>query len=471
MFDQSGNSIALPVLLVDNEPQSLQDATVALNTSGFPDVLTLNDGRQVFSLLAEREVGVIVFDLGVPQIPGQTILEQVGADYPDTPVVVTSTAGDLEVAVQCMQAGAVDYLVKPVEWSRLAASVKRALQMCSWRAGFRSFRERFLRGTLHEREAFAEIVTHDRAMLANFRYIEAIAPSPLPVLITGETGTGKELIAKAIHRLSKRCGEIVAVNAAGLDDTLFSDALFGHSTGAFTGADRTRDGLIRTAGEGTLFLDEIGDLSIASQVKLLRLLQDGTYYRLGADRSQKSNARIIVATNCDLAELVAAGRFRKDLYFRLRTHQLHLPPLRQRRGDISLLITFFAGEAARVLGKPVPAIPRAIYDLLQAHDFPGNIRELQAMVFDAVARYEGIVLSSQSFRESICSKPAVTSVNLFPERLLPLRQAEEALTEEALARAGGNQAVAATLLGISRQALNKRLSRRRHSASISDTIR
>jgi DNA-binding NtrC family response regulator len=402
----------------------------------------------------------------LPEVSGQTILKQVAGDYPDTAVIVTSSAADLETAVQCMQSGAVDYLVKPVEQVRLTASISRALQLCSLRAGFRSLKERFLNATPQPHNAFAGIVTQDRAMFANFRYIEAIAPSPQPVLITGETGTGKELVAAAIHRLSGRSGELVAVNVAGLEDTLFSDTLFGHAKGAFTGADRARDGLIATAGEGTLFLDEIGDLTVPSQVKLLRLLQDGTYYPLGADRPHYSRARIIVATNCDIADLAAAGTFRKDLYFRLRTHHLQLPPLRQRQGDIPLLANFFAGEAARVLGKSVPALPRALYDQLQAHDFPGNVRELQAMMFDAVARHQGSVLSLQSFREAISGKPVPAPLtDSFPERLPALREAEEALTDEALVRAHGNQGIAANLLGISRQALNKRLSRRRHSMS------
>jgi DNA-binding NtrC family response regulator len=457
--------LALPILLVDNESRLLHSTSSTLRTSGFPEVLAIDDVRKVMTLLAEREIGVVVLDLAIGHVSGRAILEQVGADYPDTPVIVTSTASDLDTAVQCMQAGAVDYLVKPLERSRLVSSVRRALQMCSLRAGFRSVRECFLGSTTREREAFSGIVTQDPAMFANFRYIEAIAPSPQPVLITGETGTGKELVAEAIHRISKRPGELVAVNVAGLEDTLFSDTLFGHVKGAFTGADRTRDGLISTAAAGTLFLDEIGDLTVPSQVKLLRLLQDGTYYPLGADRPLQSRARIIVATNCDVVELAAAESFRKDLYFRLRTHHLQLPPLRQRRGDIPLLTNFFANEAAQVLGRSAPTLPRALYELLQAYDFPGNIRELQAMVFDAVARHHGNVLSLQSFREAIHTKPAPVVADGFPERLPELRQAEEALTEEALARAGGNQSVAATLLGISRQALNKRLSRRRHSDS------
>jgi two-component system, NtrC family, nitrogen regulation response regulator GlnG len=463
----------LPVLLVDDEPQLLHSASIALRTSGFPNVLTIEDGRKVLPLLAEQDVGVIVLDLAMPNVSGHAILEQVAADHPDIPIIVMTATGDLEVAVHCMQSGAVDYLVKPVEPSRLASSVRRALEARSLRAELLNLKERLLTDKPHQREAFADIITQDRAMFAIFRYLEAVASSPQPVLIIGETGTGKELVARALHRLSKRAGELVAVNVAGLDDTLFSDSLFGHVKGAYTGADKTREGLITTAADGTLFLDEIGDLTTPSQVKLLRLLQDGSYYPLGADRPRQSLARIIVATNCDLGQPASEGKFRKDLYFRLRTHQLQLPPLRQRRDDIPLLINYFVEDAARVLAKSAPTIPDSLYALLRTYDFPGNVRELQAMVFDAIARHQGGVLPLQSFKEAIGSKPALSMEplqdsatalsNLFPDRLPTLCEAEDALTNEAMARAGGNQGIAAGMLGISRQALNKRLSRRKDS--------
>jgi two-component system, NtrC family, nitrogen regulation response regulator GlnG len=266
----------------------------------------------------------------------------------------------------------------------------------------------------------------------------------------------------------------VSVNMAGLDDTLFSDTLFGHARGAYTGAERSREGLLTTAADGTLFLDEIGDLAIPSQVKLLRLLQDGSYYPLGADQTRQSRARIIVATNADVEPFVAEGRFRKDLYYRLRTHHLKLPPLRQRTSDLPSLVSHFVDKSARVLNKTVPAIPPALYSLLKTYSFPGNVRELEAMTFDAVTRHQGAVLSLQSFKEAIGVTSSLIEVEPqfssapegpFPDRLPTLHEAEEALINEALARADGNQGVAAGLLGISRQALNKRLSRRGHPSS------
>jgi DNA-binding NtrC family response regulator len=474
---------ALPVLLVDDEPPVLHSANIALRTSGIAHVITVDDSRAVLPLLAEQEVGVLVLDLTMPHISGQALLEQVAGDYPDIPIILMTATNDLETAVQCMQTGAIDYLVKPVEENRLVSSVKRAMEIRMLRAEVLSLKDRLLTDTPPRREAFAEIITQSRAMLAIFRYLEAIASSPQPVLITGETGTGKELVARALHRLSARPGELVAVNVAGLDDAMFSDTLFGHTRGAFTGAERVRDGLITTTAEGTLFLDEVGDLTVASQVKLLRLLQDGTFYPLGADRPRQSRARIVCATNAEVTQQVNAGTFRKDLYYRLRTHHLHLPPLRARTGDLPLLVQSFVGKAAGMLGKEAPTVPLALYQLLNTYSFPGNVRELEALVFDAVARHQGATLSLHSFKETlgdtppfaVAEAPAEPPAALmagFPERLPTLKEAEEALIEalitEALRRADGNQGVAAGLLGISRQALNQRLRRRQqpeHSAT------
>ena len=260
---------------------------------------------------------------------------------------------------------------------------------------------------------------------------------------------------------------------------MFSDTLFGHLRGAFTGAERPREGLLTSAADGTVFLDEIGDLAVSSQVKLLRLLQDGTMYPLGADRPRQNRARIVVGTNCDVGEAVKSGTFRKDLYFRLRTHHVHLPPLRARMGDLPLLVNHFVEKAARELGRTAPTVPLALFQLLQTYSFPGNVRELEALVFDAVARHQGVTLSLQSFKDVISGEPrlplerepaslSTPLASLFADRLPTFREAEEALIAEARRRAGGNQGVAAGILAISRQALNKRLSRRRQGDQSAD---
>lgn len=317
-------------------------------------------------------------------------------------------------------------------------------------------------------EAFANIITRNEAMLSIMQHVESIATSTGPVLITGETGVGKELVAKAIHALSGRKGNLVAVNVAGLDDNVFSDTLFGHEKGAFTGADRKRGGQVQKADGGTLFLDEIGDLNAASQVKLLRLLQEGEYLPLGSDDPQFSDCRILTATNANIWDLQRSDNFRRDLNFRLRTHHIHIPPLRERIDDIRPLVDYSLSAAAQSLGKSKPEVPEQLYALLEAYFFPGNVRELQAMVFDAISRHEAGSLSINVFQAHI----AMTRENMadeksesmnkaaalfFPEKLPTLKEANRMLVFEAMKRAEGNQTNAAAMLGISRQAIGKRL--------------
>ncbi len=318
----------------------------------------------------------------------------------------------------------------------------------------------------------AGIITQNKDIFSVFEYIHSIAESSQPILITGETGTGKELIAKTIHKSSKVRGEMVTVNAAGLDDNVFSDTLFGHTKGAFTGADRVRRGLIEKAGFGTLFLDEIGDLSSMSQVKLLRLLQEGEYLPIGQDESKHSNARILTATNVNLWLLEGKGRFRKDLNFRLRTHHINIPPLKDRLDDLPLLVDHFLEKAAKKLNKKKPTPPKELIPLLSTYSFPGNIRELEAMVFDAVSRHTERIISLKTFKshmdrmqkaekknrgEEENGQPFVT----FPEELPTIKETTQILVDEAMKRAAGNQTIASKMLGISRQALGKRLKNHR----------
>ena len=467
----------LPVLLVDDEPQQLRSASMILRASGIANVMTLDDSREVLPLLEARDIGVLVLDLMMPHLSGTTLLQHVAEVYPDLPVILMTARNDLDTAVDCMRRNASDYLVKPVAKNRLVAAIQRALEIRGLRDEVLSLKDRMLTNELRHPTAFSAIITQSRAMQAMFRYVEAVATSPQPVLITGETGTGKELLARAAHQLSGAAGELIAVNVAGLDDAMFSDTLFGHEKGAFTSAEQRREGLITQAQGGTLFLDEIGDLSMASQVKLLRLLQEGAYYPLGADRSRRSHARIVAATNYDVVERVNTGLFRKDLYYRLRAHHLHIPPLRERREDIPLLTQHFLEQAAQELGKTAPTPPIELLQLLSTYAFPGNVRELEAMVFDAVAHHPGGNLSLKRFREVIqCSQPlesdGAPQVGLptylrarFPDRLPTLKEAEEALIAEALQRVDGNQGLAANLLGLTRQALNKRLTRRKSASA------
>jgi DNA-binding NtrC family response regulator len=377
--------------------------------------------------------------------------------------------------VECMKSGAFDYLVKPVDDVRLLACVRRAMSLSEARHENKVLKDYLLTDKLEHPEAFSEILTCDKAMRAVFQYIEAVAGTLLPVLITGETGVGKELIARAVHRLSGRPGEFLPVNVAGVDDLFFSDTLFGHKKGAFTGADRDRRGLIEQASGGTLFLDEIGDLHLESQVKLLRLLEERKYYPVGSDMPKPADVRIVVATHRDIESLQNQELFRRDLFYRLRTHHVHLPPLRERKGDIPLLAEHFLEQASKTLGKKKVTPPRELFTLLSAYHFPGNIRELEGMIFDAVSQHKSGVLSLESFKEKIHfiqkgeQAPSgrgpecfpETAEMIFPERLPTIKEIEWRLIAETMKRAGGNQTIAARMLGLSRRALNNRLRRSR----------
>jgi two-component system response regulator HydG len=458
----------LPVVLVDDEEEILFGASYLLNTHGISPVVTFADGRELLPFLEREAAGLIVLDLFMPQISGTDLLTDLTRQHPDTPVVVMTASQEVETAVSCMKEGAFDYLVKPVEESRFVSSVRRALEVRSLRRQVGSLRHSLMGNGVEHPEAFAHIVTNNRRMGAVFQYVEAIAESSEPVLITGETGTGKELIAQAVHTLSGRNGTMVSLNVAGLDDNLFSDTLFGHVKGGYTGADAERAGLIAKAAGGTLFLDEIGDLKAASQVKLLRLLQDNSYYPIGSDLPRTSDARIVAATNRSLQERMSRGKFRQDLFFRLSSHPLELPPLRERMDDLPLLLQHFIDEAAETLGKAAPNPSDELFTLLSVYDFPGNVRELRSLVFNAVAQHRsGPVLAMESFRLAVrkgvpvpgrvdglrsTSDTPLAITGHFPT----LKEADVFLVKEAMRRANNNQGVAATLLGITRQSLNRR---------------
>jgi len=457
------------ILLVDDEQAWLRSVSLILARAGITNIATCTDSRQVMEILAGREVGLVLLDLTMPHLSGEELLTTIAERHPEVTTIVVSGMNQIETAVRCMKLGSFDYFVKTVEEDRLVQGVMRAVRMHELERENRVMSDRLLSGGLRHPAAFSEIVTADPAMHAIFAYIEAVAQSPQPLLITGDSGVGKELVARAVHRLSGSRGQLVSVNVAGLDDNVFSDTLFGHLRGAFTGADQPRKGMIEEAAEGTLFLDEIGDLSIASQVKLLRLLQEGEYFPLGSDRPKRLSARIIVATHQNLSAKEAAGQFRRDLYYRLRTHRIQIPPLRERLGDIPLLVEHFLHKAAQDLGKKKPTPPRELFQLLSSYAFPGNVRELRAMIYDAVSVHRDRVLSLESFIRAIGSagegtvgEARLTGEGLFKgmESLPTINDAVEQLIAEAMARADGNQTIAARLLGISQPALSKRLSRR-----------
>lgn len=461
-----------PILLIDDEQAFLFSAENVLISNGLTNVKTVCDSTTVMNLLAQEEFSVIVLDINMPVISGMELLPLIVEKYPLTPVVIITAVNDVESAVQCIKAGAFNYILKPVDDARLVTTIRGGLDLKDVRDENIRLKDYLLRDKLVHPEAFAHIITKSPSMRAIFKYIEAIARTSLPVLVTGETGVGKELIASAIHRLSNRSGNLVPLNVAGVDDNLFSDTLFGHKKGAFTGADTERKGLIEQAEGGTLFLDEIGDLSLESQVKLLRLIQDGKYFPLGSDIAKLADVRIICATNKDIDSMKEGNAFRKDLYYRLQTHHINIPPLRERKQDIPQLINHFMEKASEQLGKKKPTPPKELFTLLINYNFPGNIRELEGIIFDAVSVHNSGVMSLGPIRDKIhreenfSSEPISSEEGIiFSDQLPTLKDAEEALINEALRRAEGNQSIAADMLGLSRRALNNRLNRRTDPSS------
>ncbi|GAB1409387.1 sigma-54 dependent transcriptional regulator [Desulfovibrionales bacterium] len=445
-----------PVLLVDDEPDILRSFDLCLRGAGIDNILCCHHAPDAVHILRTQTLGAVVLDLCMPGLSGLEILTQAQELCPDLPVLVVTGVESIESAVECMKRGAQDYLAKPVEEERLVASVRTALEMSRLRRENASLRNSLVLDQLHHPEAFAHFTTVSPLMRQIFKYLEAITVSAEPVLITGETGVGKELAARAIHSLACGAKPFVAVNVAGLDDMMFSDTLFGHRKGAFTGAVNVRKGLVEQAGEGILFLDEIGDLRETSQIKLLRLLQEREYLPLGADVPRPAEARVVVATNRNLEELVKNEQFRSDLYFRLRTHMVRIPPLRERPEDIPVLLKHFLAQAASSFGKSVPTLDTYVLDQLKSYAFPGNVRELRAFVFDAMGCWEGgefVCGPLQDMRHDALVHERLS----FPAQLPTIEDTVEALVREAMHRAGGVQTQAAKWLGISQPALSKRL--------------
>ncbi|HET6488059.1 MAG TPA: sigma-54 dependent transcriptional regulator, partial [Spirochaetia bacterium] len=421
-----------PILMVDDEEAILMTQETVLHAAGLTNTLRCGDATRVLPMVRAQEIEIVLLDLSMPRLSGQDILRSLQQEFPEIPVIIVTGTNDIESAVTAMQAGAFDYMVKAVEESRLLSGVRRAVEMRALRREYTDLRSHLLDDRLRCPEAFAALVTRSRCMHSLFLYAESVARTGETVLVRGETGTGKELIAAALHAASGRTGDLVTVNTAGLDEAMLSDVLFGHRKGAYTGAEESRDGLIKAAAGGTLFLDEIGDLSPASQVKLLRVLEKGEYYPLGSDLARTSACRFVVATGADLEDLMRRGTFRRDLYFRLSTHELRVPALRERKEDLPLLFSHFLDLACRELGKERVAVPPQIMEYLQAYDFPGNVRELRSMVYNAVSTHTSRMLSLSAFPRLKPLEPSrsVSPPALgFPDRLPTIRESIDLLVE------------------------------------------
>jgi DNA-binding NtrC family response regulator len=471
-----GGAMSQKILIVDDEYATSRLYSVILTESGYPDVVTCEDSRDAMDIIAEQEVDLVLTDLIMPHLDGRDLLMKISERYPDIPVIILTAQDRVETAVECMKFGAFDFMTKPVDANRLISAVQHAITIRELKEEVNILASERTQWELQQPKAFEGIITCSAKMHKIFAYMEAIVQSPKAVLITGESGTGKELVARALHELRGDRGNFVAVNVSGLDDTVFSDSLFGHRRGSFTGADESRKGLIEQANGGTLFLDEIGDLQPQSQVKLLRLLQEGEYYPLGSDEPETCDARIIAATNADLHIKQEEGRFRRDLYYRLIAHHIELPPLRERPEDIPLLIGHFLEEAQVSLDRLRTEVPSELSELLKAYQFPGNIRELQGLMYDLVTSSPlgsldpGVIREYLSLhREESAAEDFSESLEEFKrhyregpggilvpvDRMPAMRALEHFLYQEALDRMNGNQSRAARMLDISQSTLSR----------------
>ncbi len=461
------NETGQRILLIDDDVDFLEGMKRVLRVNGFKSIASFSCSTEAIESLEQEGAAVILLDMVMPGITGRDLLPLLLDKYPDTPVVISSAVNEINNVVNCMKVGAYDYLVKPIDTTRLVQVVHNALRLNMLNLENRRFKNFLLGNPLSSPELFARIVTRNSRMKAIFKLIETFATTMHPILITGETGVGKELVATVIHGVSGVRGEFVPFNAGGLDGAMFIDTLFGHVKGAHAFAGSDRGGLIQRAQGGTLFLDEVGDLSQEAQIALLRLLQEGEYYRSGSDTVMRSNARVIAASNRDLRELIDSGKFRRDLYHRLSAHQIDIPPLRERSEDIPLLVQHFVAEEARYLSKTSPDIDPALIDALSAGEYPGNVRELINMIRNGVALNSSGTMSLEDFpglpqvKKSSAglvrmSQDETFTIHAIFEKCPTLDEFERLIIEETI-KFSGSKAHAADLLGITRPTLNRKL--------------
>jgi DNA-binding NtrC family response regulator len=461
------DSINGTILIVDDDIGFMESVRRTLITNNCTNVMMLDDSRKIISELDRGGISVILLDWIMPHVSGAELLQEVISSHPAIPVIIMTAVTDAETIVNCIRQGAFDYITKPLDENRLLSCLNKAVQVSAYEERIQRLTAYLQGAPVARPELFDDIVTNSPKMHGVLKTIETVASTRSPILITGETGVGKELIAHAIHRASNLPGKLVSVNVAGLDDDeIFSDTLYGHVKGAFTGASEAREGLISQAAGGTLFFDEIGDLGQKSQVKLLRLLQEQEYYSIGSDSVKKCTARIVAASNRNFDEMRRNGEFRNDLYFRLCGYHIRVPSLQERPEDIPLMLAHFVKKEARELGKTPPIIPQNVLQALQEYDFTGNVRELINMVKNAVTLSSSRHLSIDDFLGTdigpyhdtlrvIKDKPfrLQAAFEAFPN----LEDVERLMVEEALHASNGNKRMAARILGISRTTLLKKL--------------
>jgi two-component system response regulator HydG len=442
------------VLVVDDEQQMCEFLEVGLAERGY-DVTWRVSADEAFELALRDDFDAVVTDLRMRGMDGIALCTRLTDNRPDVPTIVITAFGSLDTAIATIRAGAFDFLPKPFDIDQLVIALERATQQRALRAEVKR-----LQGMVAGAQRFDELVGTSAAMRAVFELIERTAGVDAPVLVTGESGTGKELVARAIHRRSRRSGgPFVAVNCAALPESLLESELFGHVRGAFTDARTAKKGLFVEASGGTLFLDEIGELPLAMQAKLLRALELRMVRPVGGSVEVPFDVNLVAATNRDLDDAVAGGRFRDDLYYRLDVVRIHLPPLRSRGEDILLLAQGFVSRAAARMGKRVTGMSPAVAEKLLAYAWPGNVRELLNCVERAVAlaRFEQLAVDDLPERVRHYRVAHVLVASEDPSELVPLEEVERRYILRVLDAAGGNKSIAARILGLDRKTLYRRI--------------
>jgi DNA-binding NtrC family response regulator len=440
------------ILIVDDERNTREGLERALR--GRYETLLADDAQMALQALETRPVDILLTDFRMPGEDGMKLLRR-ATSLQQPPVCIMMTAyGSIESAVEAMKAGAYHYITKPVNLDELEMVLQRALKSRDIEAENVHLREQ-----LDRRFGLENIVGESPAMLAVFDTVRQVAPTRATVLIEGETGTGKELIAHAIHNLSPRKGgPFVAVHAAALPSALLESELFGHEKGAFTGAIERRVGRFELADGGTLFLDEVGEIEPAMQVKILRVLEERAFERLGGSKTINADVRLVAATNKDLKKLVSEGKFRDDLFYRLSVVTVTLPPLRERRDDIPLLVRTFLDESSQENNKQVKDLTPEAFNVLMAYDWPGNVRELRNAVEQMVVLARNERLTVRDVPVAIRGGADLTKISVIrPGMTMTVEEAERQLIVQALKETGGNRTMAARRIGVSRRTLHRKL--------------
>jgi DNA-binding NtrC family response regulator len=442
------------ILIVEDEAKMRRLLELNLGDDGFT-TFSAEDAETGLKLLRENPIDLVLTDLKLPGMNGLEFLQTIKRHSAALPVVVMTAFGSVETAVEAMKAGASDYVLKPFSLTEMRMVIHKELDVRDLREENRSLRE-----ALGKRYSHPNVVARSPKMQEVLATVERVAPTNATVLLGGESGVGKDLIARAIHEKSRRAsGPFLKINSTAIPENLLESELFGFEKGAFTGAVASKPGKFELADKGTLFLDEIGDVPPVTQVKLLRVLQEREFERLGGTRTIKVDVRLIAATNKDLRQALEQGTFREDLYYRLNVVPIDIAPLRERREDIpdlaNLFISRFTGES----GKPVEGITPDAMQILVNYHWPGNVRELQNIVERACALAKGSVLDSGDIYLDVRPAKAANGGGGFLPEGMTLEQWEDEMVQEALRRANGNKSQAARLLGLSRNALRYRLSK------------